>query len=118
MPQRKRPGRGSKAFYPRKRARRIYPRTKSWPASKEIKPLGFAGYKAGMSHVMMIDTNTNSITKGQQMSRPVTILECPSVSVLGFRCYTENKNSFDVFSENFNKNLSRKLKISKKPKKI
>jgi len=116
MPQRKRPTRGSKAFYPRKRARRIYPRVKSWLKSKEVKPLGFAGYKTGMSHVTLIDTNPNSTTKGQQISRPITILDCPHLSVFGFRCYTGNKSSFDVFFEKLDKNLSRKLKISKKLK--
>jgi len=118
MPYAKRPTRGSKAFYPKKRARRIYPRVNSWSVSKEIKPLGFAGYKAGMSHVMLTDTNPNSKTKGQQLSRPVTVLECPSLSVFGFRCYTKNLTSFDVFSDNHNKNLSRKLKLSKKPQKV
>jgi large subunit ribosomal protein L3 len=117
MPYAKRPTRGSKAFYPKKRARRIYPKIKSWPKLREIKPLGFAGYKAGMSHVMLTDTNPNSKTRGQQMSKPVTVLDCPSISVFGFRCYTGNK-TFDVFSENLNKNLSRKLKISKKSKKL
>jgi large subunit ribosomal protein L3 len=118
MPYRKRPTRGSKAFYPKKRARRIYPRVKTWLKLKDTKPLGFVGYKAGMTHVMLTDTNPNSKTKGQQISRPVTVLECPSVSVFGFRCYKKNLTSFDIFSDNLNKNLSRKLKISKKPKKI
>lgn len=118
MPQRKRPGRGSKAFYPKKRARRIYPRIKAWPKSKELKPLGFTGYKAGMSHVLLIDTNPNSITRGQQISRPVTIVACPPLSVFGFRFYTKNKSSFDIFSEKMDKNLSRKLKVSKKPKNL
>jgi len=118
MPYAKRPTRGSKAFYPKKRARRIYPRVKTWFKTKEAKPLGFVGYKVGMSHVMIMDTNPNSKTKGQQISRPVTVLECPSVSVFGFRCYTKNLTSSDVFTENLNKNLSRKIKISKKPKKV
>ncbi len=118
MPYAKRPTRGSKAFYPKKRARRIYPRTTSWSKSKEAKPLGFVGYKAGMSHVMITDTNPNSKTKGQMISRPITVLECPSVSVFGFRCYKKKLTSSDVFSETPNKNLSRKLKISKKPKKL
>ena len=87
MPAIKRPRRGSKAFYPKKRARRIYPRIKTYPEIKEAKPLSFAGYKAGMSHAMMIDTNPHSMTKGQQISRSVTILECPAISVFGFRLY-------------------------------
>ena len=118
MPYRKRPTRGSRAFYPKKRARRIYPRIRSWPKLKEAKPLGFAGYKAGMTHAMLTDTNPNSKTKGQQISRSVTVLECPPISVFGFRCYTNNKTSFDVFSDTTNKNLPRKLKISKQPKKL
>ena len=118
MPQTKRPRRGSKAFYPHKRARRIYPRIKKWPDSMENKLLGFAGYKAGMSHVIIVDTNPNSITKGQQISRPITVLECPPLSVLGFRCCLKNKTSFDVFSEKENKNLSRKLRPAKKKKTV
>jgi large subunit ribosomal protein L3 len=118
MPQRKRPRRGSKAFYPRKRARRIYPRVKKWAKSKETKPLGFAGYKAGMTHVIIVDTDPNSKTKGQQISRPITVLECPPLSVFGFRCYSKSKTSFDVFSENLNKNLSRKLRPSKNKKSL
>jgi large subunit ribosomal protein L3 len=116
MPYRKRPRRGSLGFYPRKRARRIYPRIRNWIKIKEVKPLGFAGYKAGMSHVIMTDNNPNSPTKGQQVSKPITILDCPPISVFGFRCYTGNKTSFDVFSEKLDKNLSRKMKMSKKSK--
>ena len=108
MPQRKRPRRGSLAYYPKKRARRIYPRVKSWPKSKDAKPLGFAGYKAGMSHITLVDTNPFSTTKGQHITRPITILECNPLSVFGFRIYTRNNSSFDVFSEKPNKNLSRK----------
>jgi large subunit ribosomal protein L3 len=118
VPYRKRPTRGSMAFYPKKRARRIYPRIKSWPEAKDAKPLGFAGYKAGMTHVLVTDGNPNSKTKGQQIARPVTILECPPISVLGFRCYTGRKTSFDVLSEKFSKNLSRKMKLAKEPKKV
>ena len=118
MPTRKRPRRGSKAFYPRKRARRIYPRMNSWTFLNETKPLGFAGYKAGMSHVILVDTNPNSKTVGQNISRPITILECPPLSVFGFRCYMKNKTSFDVFSENLDNKLSRKMKLAKEPKKM
>jgi large subunit ribosomal protein L3 len=118
MPQRKRPRRGSLAYYPKKRARRIYPRVKSWSKSKDAKPLGFAGYKAGMSHITLVDTNPFSTTKGQHITRPITILECNPLSAFGFRIYTGNKSSFDVFSEKLDKILSRKLKLSKKTKNL
>jgi len=118
MPQRERPRKGSKGFYPKKRARRIYPRLRTWSMSKEIKPLGFAGYKAGMSHVIITDNNPNSTTRGQQISRPITVLDCPPLSVFGFRCYTKNKSSFDAFSDKLDKELSRKLKFPKKFKNL
>jgi large subunit ribosomal protein L3 len=117
MPYRKRPTRGSKAFYHKGRAKRIYPRINSWPLSKETKPLGFAGYKAGMTHVLLTESNPNARMKGQ-ISKPVTILDCPPISVLGFRCYTGKNSSFDVFSEKTSKNLSRKMKVPKEPKKV
>lgn len=118
MPAVKRPRRGSKAYYPRKRASRIYPRISNWKPSKDVKLLGFAGYKAGMTHVLLVDTNPNTKTTGQQISRPITILECPPLSVFGFRCYSKNKTSFDVLSEKLDKNLSRKMKVPKEPKKM
>ena len=100
-------------FYPKKRARRIYPRTTTWIKTEEAKPLGFAGYKAGMTHVMIIDTNPNSKTKGQHISKTATILDCPPLSVFGFRCYHNEKTSFDVINEKLNENLSRKLRTGK-----
>ncbi len=116
MPSRKRPGRGSKGYSPKTRASRIYPRIRSWPEVKETKPLGFAGYKAGMTHVMITDTNPNSKTRGQLISKPITVLECPPLSVFGFRCYGDN--IFDIFSQKLDKNLERKIKIPKKEKNI
>ena len=75
--------------------------------------MGFAGYKAGMSHAMIIDTNPNSKTKGQLIRRAITIIDCPSLSVFGARACT-GKNSFvDVIVEKSNKNLSRKLSLKK-----
>jgi len=118
MPKTKRPRRGSMAFYPRKRSRRIYPNVTTWVSTKETQPLGFAGYKAGMTHVVLMDNNPHSTTKGQEITISVTIFDCPPLSVFGFRCYTGNKTCFDVFSEKLDKKLSRKLKLSKESKKL
>lgn len=117
MPDVKRPRRGSMAFYPRKRAKRSYPRIKRWPVSKEVKLLGFAGYKAGMSHAMVVDTNPNSRTKGQVIMRPVTILDCPGLFVLGFKAYSKTPRGLkclcDVLAEKKEKDLERKIKVKK-----
>jgi len=113
MPAVRRPKRGSQGFYPRKRASRIYPRIHSWPNSAEAKPLGFAGYKAGMTHAMIIDTDANSKTKGQLIRRSVTIIDCPSISVFGFRAVFGPNSFSDIHAEKISKNLSRKLSLKK-----
>ena len=47
---------GSLQYWPRKRAKRIYPEVK-WASVKDpkAKALGFAAYKAGMTHVLIKD---------------------------------------------------------------
>ena len=118
MPKVKRPTRGSMGFYPRTRARRSYPRIKSWPEEKESKVLGFAGYKAGMTHALIMDTNPNSRTKGQAISKAVTIIDCPPLSVFGFRAYVDTdagkRTLTHVIAEKTEKNLARKFKVPKK----
>ncbi len=120
MPARKRPLRGSRGFYPKKRAKRIYPRIKHWPDLLTNKLLGFAGYKVGMTHVLVIDTNPNTRTRGQPISRAVTILDCPSLKVFGFRCYNKSETASDIISEKLDKRLERKIKVPKqiKPKEL
>lgn len=84
------PRRGSMGVRPRKRASRIVPRVRSWPEVdlEEPKLLAFPGYKVGMTHVFMIDTRTNSPTKGMEIIRPVTIIEAPPIIPLAIRAYT------------------------------
>ena len=81
------PRKGSVAFSPRKRAARETPRVKSWPSVDEPGLLALAGYKAGMTHVMMIDNRKNSPTEGMEVSTPVTILEVPPLTVMAVRAY-------------------------------
>ena len=117
MPAVKRPLKGSRAFYPRVRARRAYPKVKSWGTSNEVKPLGFAGFKAGMTHAMIVDTNANSKTKGQVIARAVTVLDCPPVSVFGFNVYSSTpyglKTVATILSDKLDKNLERKYGAKK-----
>ena len=56
------PRKGSVAFSPRKRVAKETPRIKSWPQSDEPKLLGLAGYKVGMTHTLVTDTDKNSPT--------------------------------------------------------
>ena len=50
--------------------------------------MGFAAFKAGMTHVTMID-DTLSPSKGTEVMRPVTIFEVPKVYVYGIRFYSK-----------------------------
>ena len=103
-------------FWPRKRARRIYPTVSSWPSHKEAKLLGFAGYKVGMCHAMVIDNRKNALTKGEEISVPLTILECPPLKVYGMRFYKRTIDGKKVIGDiigKSDKELSRKIPIGK-----
>ncbi|MBL7100866.1 MAG: 50S ribosomal protein L3 [Nanoarchaeota archaeon] len=121
MPKIHNPRRGSLQFWPRKRARRQYARVKSWPEVAEAKLLGFAGYKAGMTHVMLDDDNPGSLTKGETISYPVTVIECPPLKSYSIRFYQKTHNGSklvsEIFSKNLDKNLKRKIKVSSKENK-
>jgi len=119
MPKRKVPRSGSLAFVPKKRTKRIYPNVSHWFDTDKLRVSGFAGYKAGMTQALIIDNKKGSPTQGEQISVPVTVLDCPPLLVLGVRFYKQNINGFYAFSEIWNekvtkdKDLKRKLKIGK-----
>ncbi|RCV62853.1 large subunit ribosomal protein L3 [Methanophagales archaeon] len=87
MAKRHRPRRGSLAFTPRKRARSEICRIKRETIVDGGNIQGFAGYKAGMTHIILTDNVTHSITKGMEISIPVTVIETPPMRVEGFRLY-------------------------------
>lgn len=83
------PRRGSLQYWPRKRAARQHARVRN--NNTTVKGLaGFAGYKAGMTHIIATDNRKASTTKGQDISIPVTILECPPLKIAGVRFYSDN----------------------------
>ena len=86
-----RPRAGSLAFYPRKRAKGYVPKYQSWP-QYEGQPMlqGFDGYKAGMTHVIMIDDHKKSPTEGKEIMVPVTVIEIPPMSVAAIRVYVKD----------------------------
>ncbi len=86
--------------WPRKRAKRPYARVRSWSAPKAGPGLlGFAGYKAGMTHVMAVDTGKNSPTKGELIAIPVTVLECPPLKLYSVRAYVTDAYGKHVKTE-------------------
>lgn len=116
------PRSGSLQYYHRRRAKRIYPRIRSWlpPNLKDLKILGFAGYKAGMTHILYKDTNPNSPTKNENLFCPVTVLECPPIKILSIKFYGNlyggNSLIGQEFSPKLDKELNRKIVMPKKQK--
>ncbi len=114
------PRKGTLQFWPRKRAKRIYPRIKNWPKVDATKLLGFAGYKVGMTHASILD-NSNSTTKNLVINCPVTVIECPPLKTFSLRFYKKIDYKMQLISEVFNKNvdkeLLRRVKLSKKDNK-
>ena len=118
MAQIHRPRRGSLSYSPRKRAKSEVPRIRSWPEEDKARMAGFAGYKAGMTHVMMIDDRPKSLTEGMEISVPVTVLEVPPMNVVAVRAY-ENYNgglrpAGEAWAENLAPELKRAITLPKK----
>ncbi|MEA3378573.1 MAG: 50S ribosomal protein L3 [Nanoarchaeota archaeon] len=109
------PHRGSMQFWPRKRAKRSYARVSSWKHSGELKLMGFPGYKAGMTHILIKDNNPKSKS---DIVVPVTVVECPPLKVYSIRFYKNSEDGMkingELFAKKYNKELSRKIKPSKK----
>ncbi len=113
---------GSRAFWPRKRARRIYPTVGATgkPSGEKVAPVVFAGYKAGMTQVAYTDVKKGSATHGQEIVEAATILDCPPLLACGIKIYTKDVsgnlvNEGTVWAEKLPKDLERKLDVPKKP---
>src|SRR3989344_1827670 len=120
MPNIRQPRAGSMQYWPRKRSVRPYIRIRSWADKKAEKGLlGFAGYKTGMTHVMVTDNRKNSPTKGQDIMRPVTVVECPPLKIASVRLYKKHGYGIAVANEivtKLDKDAGRKLRLPKKTK--
>lgn len=103
-------------FWPRKKARRIYPRIRTYAFLKEPKLAGFAGYKAGMTHLIITDNRQGSMSKGEQIAMPATVIECPPIKIASARFYKKAYSGLQLATEVFakpDKELTKKLGIKK-----
>ncbi len=118
MPRTRSPRAGSMQFWPRSRARYNYARIRNWPINKETKLLGFAGYKVGMTHSIILDNRQHSLTRGTEIFCPVTIIECPPIKTASIRFYKKTQDGSkivsEIFSDSLDKELWRKIIIPKK----
>jgi large subunit ribosomal protein L3 len=99
MAKKGRPRYGSMGVWPRKRAARPYARIRSFPQLKEVKPLFFPAYKAGMTRVSVLGTDKNKTNYGIEESQAVTILECPPVKIASIRFYKKEGNDLVVVKQ-------------------
>jgi len=118
MPKINRPRRGSLAFSPRKRAKSPIPKYQSWPVYTGAPVLqGFAGYKVGMTHVIMVDDHKDSPTEGKEIMVPVTIIEVPSMKIAAVRAYEKDTYGrhahSEVWSDQLDSVLGRRINLPK-----
>ncbi len=114
------PKRGSLAYIPKVRASSIVGRVRFWPNVTYDKPklLGFAGYKAGMTHVLVIDDTRGSPHYGKEIVLPVTVLDAPPLYIVAVRCYETTpyglKTLGEVWVDKPPKDIERILTIPEK----
>ena len=102
---------GSLAFRPRKRVASQMPQVSYWPKLQEKRLAGFAGYKAGMTHITYID-DTESPNKGNEVFASATVVECPPMTVFGVRGYRSGHTAGDMLCAE--EKILKPLGISKK----
>ncbi len=111
MADKNHPRRGSLGYKPQRRAGRPYPTLTPPEETEAGEPVGFAGYKAGMTRVLRIDDEYESPTKGQEVADAVTVVEVPPLAVYGIRAYgvtPEGENPLtEVYADNISSDLER-----------
>jgi len=94
------PKRGSLAFLPRGRAAAWRGRIRNWPeAEAGPKLLAFAGFKAGMTYSLAIDSREGSLTFGKEVVIPMTIIETPPMLAVAIRAYAKDYKGLRTFAE-------------------
>ncbi|MFB6074664.1 MAG: 50S ribosomal protein L3 [Haloarculaceae archaeon] len=116
MPQPSRPRKGSLGFGPRKRATSETPRFNSWPDDEgQAGVQGFAGYKAGMTHVVLVNDEPDSPREGMEETVPVTVVETPPMRAVALRAYEDTpygkRPLTEVWADEFHPELDRALDL-------
>jgi len=120
MAKRHRPRRGSMGYSPRKRARSEVPHIKNWPENNAEKPKlqGFAGYKAGMTHVFVVDYRPTSTTSGKEVMVPVSVVEVPPIKIAAIRGYRDTAYGLqtltEIWADKIDPELKKRLPLPKK----
>ncbi len=116
------PRRGSMAYSPRKRAPSQIPHIRHWPqGGDKPKIQGFMGYKAGMTHALIVDYRPTSTTSGREVVMPVSVVETPPMKIAAARFYTDTNKGLqtigEIWSDKLDAELAKRLSLPKKSKK-
>lgn len=123
MGKKHKPRSGSLAFYPRKRAKRELASFRTMSVlEQKPRALNFVGYKAGMVHGVAKNQQQKTTSFGQQIVVPLTVIECPPLTVFGARFYSKRSSvlqsigevTVDKFDKHFRKRFSSFKKKSQK----
>ncbi|NVM30470.1 MAG: 50S ribosomal protein L3 [Candidatus Helarchaeota archaeon] len=113
------PRHGSLAYHPRKRASNFTGRWRSWGDLSYDTPtiLGFAAYKAGMTHVVLIEDKKTSPYYGHEVIKATTVLDAPPAIVCAIRAYSSAGNALkalgDVWAGELTEDLRRRFTTPK-----
>jgi len=86
------PRHGSLGFKPRRRTRHHRGRIRSYPkdnASKKVHLTAFAGFKAGMTHILRDVERIGSKLNKKEVIEATTVIECPPMTIVGLVGYID-----------------------------
>ena len=110
MPRVRSPKRGSLSYSPRKRAGNPKGRVGYWPKlDGEPTLAGFAGYKAGMTHMFYIENRKRDPEYGQEVKSAATVIDTPPMLVVAVRAYKKTQDGLQAMTEAWMQNQPRDL---------
>ena len=110
MPRVRSPKRGSMSYSPRVRARNPKSRVGHWPKlDGEPMLAGFAGYKAGMTHMFYIEDRQRVPEYGQEVKSAATVIDTPPMLVVAVRAYKKTQDGLQAITEAWMQNQPRDL---------
>lgn len=107
---------GHLGYLPKRRTKHKKGTIRSFPKDDKSKPVhltAFAGYKAGMTHVVRHFEKKEGKGKKvikQERVEPVTVIECPPVKVVGFKGYIDTPRGLRGLTSVWAQNLSESVK--------
>jgi large subunit ribosomal protein L3 len=68
------------------------------------------GYKAGMTHIFMIEDQQGSPDFGKEVAKPATVIDTPPVTIIGIRAYARTPYGLKTLTETWMKNPPKDIK--------